>query len=841
MLRWIRRLILFLLATVVIAYGTVKFVVPAAISTQFVSSRIESSLSAALARPVKLTPDLQISWGLHPHLKLSEVTIGNPSGINDSRPFISLKQVEAKLNTWTLFTDEISFPLVAFQTAEVTLLKKQSGESNWSFGSGDPEKRAAETKPAGAPWLPRIKRIQLDSLKLAYEDAQSGERRNVQLEGFAIDDFGGGGTISIRSHAALDDRTFTLRGKALELGRFLNTGRLPLQLQIEHDGQKLELDGVITRGEKSPIDIDTKVKLAGTNFAKLLKSYGLKTFPDVSNNDIEGKIAYRDKTLAVSVNKATLDDVALNGEAHFTFGQPRLLWKMQAQVKGSHFQNLLKGFGVIAPPPVEQFGAQLSLDSSAAGIKIVIADSHFDGTTLTGEIELPTHPTDRPWTVRAEIEGSRFDDLLRGFGVGSPPPIDRFRANISVDSSATGLKIALADSDLDGTTLTGAIELPAHPTDRVVTGKAALMNCDLTRLFPSTGSHATETREEPRDQHLFSDEKIDLAALRNLRINVDLALTNVTPVAGLDLPSLSANVSVADGELTVSGLDAKVFGGSVKGDLTLRENGLQAKVHAKKLAYDKVSPSRGITGGTMDLDLDLKGSGSSPRAIASSLNGSIDFRLNDVPLAGGGLFLTTSNLFEILNPLSKDSKTVLVECGLAQFKVTNGIADAGGLALKIGDVSILGDGAIDLKKEELSLGFVPRSTSVGAATLIPPIKVFGPLSSPTILPNPLKLATSQIDNIEGILSGAIGTIGDLADFSDDDTEEVRSKMADTCEEIIEDNADKLTTLVGGLVFGDRPDLIKQVREKKLLESGSEESGEAKPAGPVRKTIKALRR
>ena len=233
-------------------------------------------------------------------------------------------------------------------------------------------------------------------------------------------------------------------------------------------------------------------------------------------------------------------------------------------------------------------------------------------------------------------------------------------------------------------------------------------------------------------------------------------------------------------------------------------------MQASNLDYDRLSASTGVKGGKLSLSTSLNSQGNSFRKIAENLSGQLDLKLTDTILTSGGLFYSTSNLFDILNPLSKGKKETEIKCLLTKFNINKGLADSSGTSAKIEDLAVLGDGTIDLRNETVSMGFVPRSSSIGAATLVPPLKVYGSLKNPSILPNPLRLAAEQIDNIQGLITGTIGLAGDLLVGIAEATT-IISKPApkahhpgQECEEIIKENSDKLTTLVGSLVFGKTP-------------------------------------
>ncbi|MBN8548561.1 MAG: AsmA family protein [Deltaproteobacteria bacterium] len=405
-----------------------------------------------------------------------------------------------------------------------------------------------------------------------------------------------------------------------------------------------------------------------------------------------------------------------------------------------------------------------------------------------------------------QFSGTELVTFLASLGLQLPLNIQNatLEGNLNYDSNSTALTITEGSF---GSALFQAA-LTYRPAATEFQGKLAVQNLDLPAVLPIESSRQPEVKVEAAQKFLFSESPLALVIPETPHGAVELQLTNFTASKDFVFSDVAATLRLENQDFEVSQLKATGMGSHTSADFRLGKSGVHLALQSLNLPFDKISEASGVKGGSMDLHAELKGQGDSLRAIASSLQGELEAKIRSVELTGGGLFFSTSNLFEILNPLAEKGKPVAFTCAIAKFKVHDGMAKSLGIASKVGDISILGDGSINLKNESLSLGFVPKSSSVGASTLVPPLKVYGTLLHPTIVPNPLGLATAQLDTVQSLVTGSISTLGGLADeletatgLKDEDSAKHKLSPDEICAQIIAENAGTLTSLVGGLVFG----------------------------------------
>ncbi len=482
---------------------------------------------------------------------------------------------------------------------------------------------------------------------------------------------------------------------------------------------------------------------------------------------------------------------------------------VNAQLTGTELGKFLESFEIRPVPAISTYDVSGNFSIRNGLLKFSLDNSSIESIALKASGQARFDGERPAGDVNLEVSGSDLQSALKNLGISSAPPLKAFRVVAAATADAEAVKLTVRESSFDALKLDGTVTQSI--ADSEITGTFTLHNVDLKQLLSTADGDSDQPKEKKSDKFLFSEQPLDLSILQRPKISLDFRVDNLTLPNDLQISDVAASVVVQKGELEVPRLVAHAQKGELSAKMLLGQSGLNLELHGTNLPFDKISPSEGVKGGTADLDVTLKGTGNSARNIVATLNGGIELRLRDIDLTKGGLFVSTSNLFDILNPLAKDSAAVTLTCSLFKFNVTNGIARSSGLATKIGDVSILGDGQIDLQKETLSLGFVPRSSSVGASTLVPPLKVYGSIFSPTIVPNPLGLATAQLDTIQSIFTGSLPALGDFATglgrMAGISKYEVGGKARgpdEICQQILDENAGKLTTLVGGLVFGTVP-------------------------------------
>jgi hypothetical protein len=155
----------------------------------------------------------------------------------------------------------------------------------------------------------------------------------------------------------------------------------------------------------------------------------------------------------------------------------------------------------------------------------------------------------------------------------------------------------------------------------------------------------------------------------------------------------------------------------------------------------------------MDIKLDLDGVGTSLRALASGLNGRIDFNAREGQFDREMLGLLAFGTGSILGPLLGKDDEGKLECIVTSIIFEDGLGDTLVQYYETSFFAMAGDGEIDLKTETLDFLYNPKAQETSLMNLATPFRVSGSLQSPDV----------TVD-IGGTLLAAAKTAGTIASF-----------------------------------------------------------------------------
>jgi hypothetical protein len=176
--------------------------------------------------------------------------------------------------------------------------------------------------------------------------------------------------------------------------------------------------------------------------------------------------------------------------------------------------------------------------------------------------------------------------------------------------------------------------------------------------------------------------------------------------------------------------------------------------------------------GKVDMVLDLQGKGSSVAALMAGLSGKTQLVMNKgrinrkfIDLMGPGV---ATDLLHILNPLKQELKDVELNCFVNFFDIRNGMAKSTALALDTNYITLVGEGTVNLKSEELNFAFNPVTksllgarggTDLSLGDLTKPLTLTGTLAKPAmhVSATGATLAIGQI--VGGDLANLAGSFG----------------------------------------------------------------------------------
>ena len=293
---------------------------------------------------------------------------------------------------------------------------------------------------------------------------------------------------------------------------------------------------------------------------------------------------------------------------------------------------------------------------------------------------------------------------------------------------------------------------------------------NLDSRFTRSASSATVV-EEKQAGRLFSEEPIDSKFLRAFDADLSLDIKKlVTGFTTVDHVSLIAQLK--DGRLTTRESRLKI----PDNDVTLSLNGdfrkdtskarIELSLNTKNAGKLGLEQAAKIKGGNGMVNIKLKGEGSSLHGIASTLNGSIDAKLQDMTMENQQLDLVGSDILsEIvgkLNPFAKSDPVTYLECVSVRFDADKGVLDSDkAIHVETRKMKIIGNGEIDLGKETLSLNFTPiarKGLGVNLSYLVKLVKIHGDIQSPGVGIDAGGLVSSALSTGAAVATGGVSLI-----------------------------------------------------------------------------------
>jgi uncharacterized protein involved in outer membrane biogenesis len=174
--------------------------------------------------------------------------------------------------------------------------------------------------------------------------------------------------------------------------------------------------------------------------------------------------------------------------------------------------------------------------------------------------------------------------------------------------------------------------------------------------------------------------------------------------------------------------------------------------------------------GELDLVLNLRAVGRSPRDLADSLTGEIDIALQRGAIRTRLFALTALDLGGWLLARSTRRGYSELNCLIMRFDVEDGLARSETLVIDTPNVRALGAGTIDLDQEKIRIDVIPRGKSRRIVRLATPFSIEGPLSRPTVRVNTGGAVGRML---VGVAAEPINVLGRLLPFVSD-----RDKDAD---------------------------------------------------------------
>lgn len=394
----------------------------------------------------------------------------------------------------------------------------------------------------------------------------------------------------------------------------------------------------------------------------------------------------------------------------------------------------------IAGLPVEDL--TLTGDVAMRGDSVVLTDLAIGiGTaklTINGDIDGATSEANLDLVADVSSLAVLSEDLP-DIPLTGNATVKHTEALIALDP----IELAFGESDLSGSLSADGVEAPHLILN---------LQSSLLDLSPFTAEEETEATDEgpvetgsDDSAYVFKEEPFDLEALRGFKADVNVAFDRINGRTS-HIDDFELVATAVDGALELDNSFVGGRGGQFENRIELDASGSSADLKLKALASEL---RLGLLSGSdvaddlvprSNLDLDIVAKGSSPRQMASSVNGRMIFtqgpgrvRNELIGRVSGDL---VAQVFGALNPFAKEEEFSNWDCSVFALDFESGVGDITGFLLQGEKIMVVGGGEIDLNTEKLGIEFntKPREgVGVSADMFVTPfVAVSGTLAKPGV-------------------------------------------------------------------------------------------------------------
>ena len=286
---------------------------------------------------------------------------------------------------------------------------------------------------------------------------------------------------------------------------------------------------------------------------------------------------------------------------------------------------------------------------------------------------------------------------------------------------------------------------------------------NLDPFFKGKKTREAKTEKSGERNRIFPDDPLPLSILKSADIQVKFDADRVQwPY--LPLTNLSMEVWVDSGRLVLRPIKMKLAGGDAEGQVQIHPQG---RVASAKAVFNVngadlrlLVPDLGVEG-HLDVEVDLLSRGSSIAGLMAALNGSTVAVIgqgtvgnkNIQHLAGN----MASRMVQLLNPSSKTANHTDINCGVSGFEIRDGLATVTALVVDTPDMTVMGEGEVNLKDETLDLCLKPYPKggpggwNISFTELAKSLKLGGTLVEPSLEVNAEQTIFAVLKAAGGVL------------------------------------------------------------------------------------------
>jgi AsmA protein len=759
--------------------------------------RIIEAVRHATGRDLSLNGKIAFKLSLQPTIEARNVAFSNPDGF--SRPqMATLDRLQLKLGLLPLLSHRIEIVSLVLIHPDILLETDAAGRPNWQLRPDESQPTSATTQPQGISQARTGERtrvsaaaVSIENGTLAYRDDRTNKVTTLGLSTLEAIAASPDAPLHVETDAVYNGTAFNLVADTGGLTRLQDstaTTPWPVKLALTAGGARLGADGWLTQPLLAK-GYELAVNGAVPDLSALAPLLPGMTLPPLHDLRFAAKLADRGSErpavsaltlragasdLSAQVPGLSLNKLDIAGSA---LDQP-----IKADVDARLGGTPLTLAAILGPPALLMPGAKpqpfpVDVTARAAGATLAAKGEVADGVALTG--------------VKVALT-AQIPDLaaLSPLARTALPPLKSIAFQGTLTEAAGGLRngmtlqaIGLSTPDAD---LTGEAQLGLQPRSSL-TATLTSSHIDLDALqaavdqvpaptaqpgSPPAAQPEAKPAPRKRADRIFSDQPIPFDQLR--RADADLRLTVGTlRSGGTDYKAIATHAVLSGGKLTLDQFSASLpphghVDAKLSADASQPTPPVHVSLHASGLPLKSVLALLSqppYANSNLDVYAEIDGAGSTPHAIAASVDGSLGLET-----AGGTIDnrLLGSILGKVMDPLNAldlvgRGGTSELRCFGARLDARHGVGTIGALALSSSLLTMTGSGTINLGEETLGLTLRPEARIAGTPVVVP-IAVTGPIQGPKVGVSKIGTAESNVGSVAGAIAGngtPLGLLGGL--------------------------------------------------------------------------------
>lgn len=367
------------------------------------------------------------------------------------------------------------------------------------------------------------------------------------------------------------------------------------------------------------------------------------------------------------------------------------------------------------------------------------------------------------------------------------PTTDPFSLRGKLEKDGEVWRARVSAAQVGESAVHGVFTYDARPATPRLEGELGGKRLALADLAPAFGTRNPDgSRAAPPPGRVLPERELNLPALKTMdaRVAVDLRHVDLGNAFSQPIAPLRATLSLHNGRLVLSELDASTAKGRLRGELAV-DAGNTPPQWAANLQWEGIrledwigvsqtrSQAARATGGepsqppyftgVLHGRAKLTGHGRSTAALLGSLDGELTAGVRDGSISRLLIEIMGLDVAQGLGLVLGGDQALPLDCAVADIVAHDGRMSPRVALIDTPVTLVLVDGSINLANEALDLRFTAKPRNVSPFTLRTPVRVAGTLDAPRVRPEAGPLATRAL---AGVALGFVTPLAAILPFVD---------------------------------------------------------------------------